>query len=355
MTANQPTRLTIPKPDDWHVHLRDGAILRAVLPYTARHFARAIVMPNLRPPVVTTAQAGKYREEILAALPSDMVFQPLMTLYLTDTTDADDLSYGQKEGVITAAKLYPANATTNSEHGVTDIKSLTRVFERMQRLGMPLLVHGEVIDASVDIFDREAVFIDKVLIPLRRQFPELKVVFEHITTKEAVDYVLAQNQTKFLAATITPHHLRINRNAMFTGGIRPHYYCLPVAKRELHRQVLIRAATSGVPSFFLGTDSAPHPQTAKESDCGCAGIFCSINALAVYAQAFAEAKALDKLAAFASQNGPAFYGLPTNKETLELEQVNTPEPDFKPILIGDGAQIVSFKDPAPLQWRVVGS
>lgn len=348
-----PHALTLTRPDDWHVHLRDGAMLAAVLPYTAQHFGRAIVMPNLKPPVVTTAQAAAYRERILAALPQGMDFTPLMTAYLTDATDADDLEQGHKTGILTAAKLYPANATTNSEHGVTDIQALGTVLERMQRIGMPLLVHGEVTDAAVDIFDREAVFIDRIMIPLRRHFPELKIVFEHITTKQAADYVLAEGQTGTLAATITVHHLMINRNAIFAGGLRPHMYCLPVAKREIHRQALVAAATSGGSMFFLGTDTAPHPKTAKESACGCAGIFSAPHALALYAQVFEEAGALDRLEAFASLNGPAFYGLPVNEGKIRLERLEQPLSGFKPILTEDGAELTVFPDDRPLRWHAV--
>ena len=263
--------LTIRRPDDWHVHLRDGAVLAAVLPYTAAQFARAIVMPNLSPPVTTVAAAEAYRARIIAALPAGSDFQPLMTCYLTDSADADEIVRGFESGVFTACKLYPAHATTNSAHGVTDVRNITGVLEAMQRVGMPLLVHGEVTDRDVDVFDREAVFIDRIFAPLLRDFPLLKAVFEHITTKEATDFVMASPAT--LAATITPQHLHINRNAMFDGGIRPHAYCLPVAKREVHRMALRAAATSGSPKFFLGTDSAPHAVGAKESACGCAGIF----------------------------------------------------------------------------------
>jgi dihydroorotase len=274
-----------------------------------------------------------------------------MTLYLTDSTDADDLARGQAEGIVTAAKLYPAHATTNAEHGVTDVRKIAAVLERMQRIGMPLLVHGEVTDASVDVFDREAVFIERVLHPLRRDFPELKIVFEHITTKDAADYVAAEGGKGRLAATITPHHLLINRNAMFMGGVRPHYYCLPVAKRETHRLALIKAATSGAPMFFLGTDTAPHARSAKESACGCAGIFCAPRALELYAQVFDEAGTLSKLEDFASRNGPAFYGLPLNEGRITLEKLGG-ETDIKPILTGDGQEIVSFVPLSPLRWRL---
>lgn len=345
-------KLTIPRPDDWHVHLREGDMLRTVLPYTAKMFARAIVMPNLRPPVTTTAKAKTYRDEIFAALPKGMDFTPLMTLYLTDTTDAGDVEHGHGEGIVTAVKLYPAHATTNSEHGVTDMKKIRPVLERMQKIGMPFLVHGEVTDPDVDTFDREAVFIERILQPLRKDFPELKIVFEHITTQDAADYVAVEGKKGKLAATITPHHLMINRNAMFAGGLRPHYYCLPVAKREKHRQALIKAATSGSPMFFLGTDTAPHKQTDKESACGCAGIFSAPNALALYAQMFDEAGKLANLEGFASRFGPAFYGLPVNNELISLEKQKQPESEIKPILTGDGGKIVPFASLSPLYWRV---
>ncbi|MDR3449151.1 MAG: dihydroorotase [Alphaproteobacteria bacterium] len=344
--------LTLIRPDDWHVHLREGAVLRAVLPYTARSFARAIVMPNLHPPVTNSARAAAYRDEILAALPAGMAFTPLMTLYLTDVTDADDLAQGHANGIVTAAKLYPAGATTNSEHGVTDIRKIYPVLERMQRIGMPLLVHGEVTDRDVDIFDREAVFIDRILTPLRRDMPGLKIVFEHITTSEAAAYVAAEGQGGRLAATITPHHLTINRNAMLAGGMRPHFYCLPVVKRETHRQALIEAATSGGRMFFLGSDTAPHTDAAKESACGCAGIFCAPNALETYAQVFDEAGALSKLETFASLNGPAFYGLPVNREHVTLKKQPTPGAEIKPILTPDGQRITVFAPPAPPLWRL---
>jgi dihydroorotase len=296
--------LTIRRPDDWHVHLRDGAVLAAVLPYTAAQFSRAIVMPNLSPPVTTVAAAEAYRARIIAALPAGSDFQPLMTCYLTDSADADEIVRGFESGVFTACKLYPAHATTNSAHGVTDVRNITAVLEAMQRIGMPLLVHGEVTDRDVDVFDREAVFIDRIFAPLLRDFPVLKSVFEHITTKEAADFVVASPAT--LAATITPQHLHINRNAMFDGGIRPHAYCLPVAKREVHRMALRAAATSGSPKFFLGTDSAPHTVGAKESACGCAGIFNAPFAIESYAAVFDEENALDQLEGFASLHGPRF-------------------------------------------------
>ncbi len=344
--------LTIPRPDDWHVHLREGAMLRAVLPFTAKSFARAIVMPNLRPPVTTTARAKAYRDEILAALPTGLDFTPLMTLYLTDAIDADDLAQGHAQGIVTAAKLYPAHATTNSEHGISDIKKAYPTLERMQRIGMPLLVHGEATDNSIDIFDREAVFIDRTLTGLRRDFPELKIVFEHITTAEAATYVTENGAHGFLAATITAHHLLINRNAMFAGGFRPHAYCLPVAKREKHRQALVEAATSGAKMFFLGTDTAPHSDEAKESACGCAGIFSAPHALELYAQCFDDAGKLGNLEAFASRNGPAFYRLPVNDTQVTLQKKTQPSAEIKSILTENGQKMTSFTHPTQLTWRV---
>lgn len=342
--------LTLLQPDDWHVHLREGAMLRAVLPFTAASFRRAVVMPNLCEPVITAARAKAYRDEILAALPEGSAFTPLMTLYLTDGADADDLEREFKEGVLFAAKLYPAHATTNAQHGVTDIKHVYPALARMQRIGMPLLIHGEVTDVDVDIFDREAVFIERVLTPLRCEFPALKIVLEHITTEEAASYVAENSRRGTLAATITAHHLHLNRNAVLAGGIRPHYYCLPVAKREKHRKALVRAATSGAPMFFLGTDSAPHADEAKISACGCAGIFTAPNALALYAQCFEEAGRLDKLEAFASRNGPAFYGLPLNEAKISLQKAEMT--GIKPILTEEGHTITPFAPPLPLSWRV---
>jgi dihydroorotase len=349
---SSPDRLTIPRPDDWHVHLRDGEMLKAVLPFTTKVFGRAIVMPNLKPAVTTAARARAYRDEILAALPKNTAFMPLMTIYLTDATDANDLAQGHKDGVITAAKLYPAGATTNSEHGVTNIRKIYPVLKRMQQIGMPLLVHGEVTDPDVDVFDRETVFIEKILKPLRRDLPELKVVLEHITTREAADYVKAEGQKGKLAATITAHHLLINRNAMFMGGIRPHYYCLPIAKRETHREALVKAAISGDPMFFLGTDTAPHARAAKENACGCAGIFTAVNALELYAQAFDEAGKPERLEGFASRFGPAFYGLPVSKDLITLEKSPHSVVEIKPILTGNGQQIVPFAPLSPVFWRV---
>jgi dihydroorotase len=312
--------LTIRRPDDWHVHLRDGEMLCAVVNYTARQFARAIVMPNLSPPVTTVAAAEAYRDRISAALAPGTDFTPLMTCYLTDAAEKSEITRGFTEGVFIACKLYPAHATTNSAHGVTDIANIYPVLEAMQEIGMPFLIHGEVTDSDIDIFDREAVFIERHLQRLVRDLPDLKIVFEHITTADAVAFVESAGAN--IAATITPHHLHINRNAMFTGGIRPHAYCLPVAKRERHRIALRKAATSGSPKFFLGTDSAPHRIRDKESGCGCAGIFNAPYALESYATVFDEEGALDKLEGFASEYGPRFYGLPLNNGTVTLERAS---------------------------------
>ena len=314
-TTTRPDTLTLTRPDDWHVHLRDGAAMAAVLPHTARQFARAIVMPNLKPPVTTAAAALAYRDRILTALPAGLDFTPLMTLYLTDRLAADEVQRAKDAGVV-AVKLYPAGATTNSDAGVTDIRKTYPALEAMQRAGLLLLVHGEVTDPAVDLFDREAVFIDQVMLPLRRDFPELKVVFEHITTQEAAQYVASAGA--HTAATITAHHLLFNRNAIFLGGLRTHYYCLPVLKREMHRQALVAAATSGSDRFFLGTDSAPHAAALKEASVCGAGCFTALSALELYAQAFDAAGALDKLEGFASQHGPAFYGLPRNTGSVTL-------------------------------------
>ena len=341
------TRLTLTRPDDWHVHLRDGPAMAAVLPYTARQFGRAIVMPNLRPPVTTTALALAYRNRILSALPAGLRFTPLMTLYLTDNTPPDEIRRAKDAGVV-ALKLYPAGATTNSDAGVSDIRKTYATLEVMQRAGLLLLVHGEVTDPEVDLFDREAVFIDKVMQPLRRDFPELRVVFEHITTKEAAQYV-AQSSAH-TGATITAHHLLYNRNALFTGGLRPHYYCLPVLKREVHRQALLAAASSGSTQFFLGTDSAPHAAALKEqSVCG-AGCFTAPAALELYAEAFEAAGALDKLEAFASFNGPDFYGLPRNTETVTLHRQAFTLPDTLPF--GD-AEIKPLRAGETLNWKLL--
>lgn len=343
------TRLTIRRPDDWHLHLRDGAMLAGVLPHSSADFARAIIMPNLVPPVVTTAQAEAYRQRILAALPKGHDFTPLMVLYLTEGTEADDVEAGFRSGLITAVKLYPAGATTNSHSGVRDFAKVIPVLERMAEIGLPLCVHGEVTDPAVDIFDREAVFLETVLDPLRRRVPGLRVVLEHVTTREGADYVRAQERD--LAATITVHHLMINRNAIFAGGIRPHYYCLPVAKREEHRLALRAAATSGDARFFLGTDSAPHVDPAKECGCGCAGIYTAPNAMACLAHVFEEEGALDRLEAFASLNGPAFYRLPPNEGRLVLEKRAAPVPVPDKVVTGEGTVTV-FDPMVPVHWTV---
>ncbi|CQI87794.1 dihydroorotase [Yersinia rohdei] len=346
MTA-QPKTLKIRRPDDWHIHLRDDEMLSTVLPYTSEVFARAIVMPNLTPPIISVASAIAYRERILAAIPADHKFTPLMTCYLTNTLDVNELTRGFTEGVFTAAKLYPANATTNSTHGVSNIPAIYPLFEQMQKLGMPLLIHGEVTDAAIDIFDREARFIDQVLEPIRRTFPELKIVFEHITTKDAADYVLAGN--RFLGATITPQHLMFNRNHMLVGGIRPHLFCLPILKRSTHQEALRQAVASGSERFFLGTDSAPHTQHRKESSCGCAGVFNAPAALAAYATVFEEMNALQHLEAFCSLNGPAFYGLPVNQDFVELIQVPFQQPEE--ISLGNEA-IIPFLAGQTINWSI---
>ena len=343
--SSQEIRIT--RPDDWHLHVRDGAAMQSVVPYTARQFGRAIIMPNLRPPITTVAQALAYRERILAAVPADLQFEPLMTLYLTDNMAPDEITRAREAGVV-ALKLYPAGATTNSDAGVTDLRKTYKTLEAMQREGLLLLVHGEVTDADIDLFDREAVFIDSKLIPLRRDFPELKIVFEHITTKEAAQYVAQADA--FTAATLTAHHLLYNRNALFIGGLRPHYYCLPVLKREEHRRALVAAATSGSNKFFLGTDSAPHAAQLKEqSVCG-AGCFTALSALELYAQAFDAAGALDKFEAFASFNGPAFYGLPRNQGFVTLRRESWTLPEAVPF--GD-AQLKPLCGGETLTWRQV--
>jgi len=341
--------ITITRPDDWHVHVRDGVALATVVPHTAAQFGRAIIMPNLRPPVTTAAQAAAYRERILAAVPKGMNFEPLMTLYLTDNLPPDEIKRAKQAGVA-AVKLYPAGATTNSDAGVTDLRKTYPTLEAMQREGLPLLVHGEVTSSDIDLFDREAVFIDTVLIPLRRDFPQLKIVVEHITTKEAAQYV--QSADRFVGATITAHHLLYNRNAIFLGGIRPHYYCLPVLKRETHRVALVQAATSGSAKFFLGTDSAPHPAHLKEHATGCAGCYTAHAAMELYAEAFDAAGALDKLEGFASFHGADFYGLPRNRSTITLRRESwTPpvsyafgEAELKPLRTGEA-----------LPWRMVAA
>jgi dihydroorotase len=342
-------KLTLRRPDDWHLHLRDGAMLRAVLPETSRHFARAIIMPNLVPPVVTAAQASAYRDRILAALPEGATFHPLMTLYLTENTDPADVAAAAASGLVTAVKLYPAGATTNSHAGVRDLAKVTPVLEKMAEIGLPLCVHGEVTDPAVDIFDREAVFIDTVLDPLRRRLPSLRVVMEHITTEEGVAYVTGAGPD--LAATITTHHLILNRNHILAGGIRPHYYCLPVAKREKHRLALRRAATSGSTRIFLGTDSAPHTDAAKKQACGCAGCFTATNTMPLLAHVFEEDGALDRLEAFASLNGPAFYGLPVNEDRLTLVRRDTPN-RFPENITTDAGPVTVFNPGFPVHWHV---
>ncbi|USA38347.1 dihydroorotase [Pelagerythrobacter marinus] len=347
--SETPESLTIRRPDDWHVHLRDGAVLQAVTAHTARQFARAIVMPNLAPPVTTVESAAAYRERIMAAVPAGIRFTPLMTCYLTDDTDPDELARGFEQGVFTAAKLYPANATTNSAHGVTDVTNIRGALERMASIGMPLCVHGEVTDAEIDVFDREKVFIDRVLEPLLLALPGLKVIFEHITTADAVQFVASAGDN--VAATITPQHLHINRNAMLVGGIRPHAYCLPVAKREQHRLALRQAATSGSPRYFLGTDSAPHPRHAKESACGCAGIFNAPFALESYLEVFEDEGALDRFEGFASEHGPRFYGLPLNEERVTLRRTPVEVPAE---IDAGGTPIVPFHAGERLRWTLPG-
>ena len=348
MTASASETLTITRPDDWHLHVRDGAALASVVPHTATQFGRAIIMPNLRPPVTTTVQALSYKERIAQAVPAAMAFEPLMTLYLTDVTPPDEIARAAEAGIV-ALKLYPAGATTNSDAGVTDVRKTYKTLEAMQRHGLKLLVHGEVTDSDIDLFDREAVFIDRVMAPLRKDLPELKVVFEHITTKDAAQYVAAEGP--HTAATITAHHLLYNRNALFQGGIRPHYYCLPVLKRETHRQALVQAATSGNPKFFLGTDSAPHPAQLKENACGCAGCYTALSALELYAEAFDAAGALDKLEGFASFFGADFYGLPRNsgRITLRKEEWTVPEE------VAFGETVVKpLRGGESLGWKVIG-
>ena len=343
------TKLTFTRPDDWHLHLRDDEALKAVLPHTARQFARAIVMPNLKPPVTTVAQAAAYRDRILAALPAGMAFEPLMTLYLTDNTPASEIRAAVEAGFVKAVKLYPAGATTNSDAGVTDLARCDAALAEMERLGLPLLVHGEVTDPEIDLFDREAVFIERVLSPLLVRRPGLRVVMEHITTKDAADFVLAAGAN--VGATITAHHLLYNRNAIFQGGVRPHWYCLPVLKRETHREALVRAAVSGNPKFFLGTDSAPHARGAKEAACGCAGCYTANAALELYAEAFEAAGALDRLEGFASHFGPDFYRLPRNAGTVSLEKRPQTLPqayDYVP-----GETLVPLRAGETLAWTFV--
>ena len=341
-----PQTLTITRPDDWHLHLRDGAALRAVLPDTARQFARAIVMPNLRPPVTTTELAVAYRQRILEALPQGMSFAPLMTLYLTDNTSAEEIIKAKASGIVHGVKLYPAGATTNSDSGVTNLGHCVKALEAMEKLGMPLLTHAEVTDSDVDVFDRERVFIERNMIPLIKKFPALKIVFEHITTKDAADFVTeAPND---VAATITAHHLLMNRNDMFKGGIQPHHYCLPILKREEHRIALVKAAVSGNAKFFLGTDSAPHARHTKEAACGCAGMYTALTAMELYAEAFEKENALDKLEGFASFYGADFYGLPRNKEQITLVKASWKVPDNLPF---DGDVLVPFRAGQVLGWK----
>ena len=344
--------LTFTCPDDWHLHLRDGTAMAAVVPHTARQFARAIVMPNLKPPVTTTAEAQAYRARILSALPAGLAFEPLMTLYLTDNTPADEIRRAKASGIVHGVKLYPAGATTNSDSGVTDVRKTRAALEAMQAVGLPLLVHGEVTHAHIDVFDREAVFIDEVLHPLRKDFPQLKVVFEHITTREAVQYV--RDADGPIAATITAHHLLYNRNAIFMtvdgrAGVRPHYYCLPVLKRESHRLSLVEAATGGSPRFFLGTDSAPHPKGEKETACGCAGCYTALNALELYAEVFEDAERLDRLEAFASHFGADFYGLPRNRGTVTLQRRASTVPAELPFGAGT---VVPLRAGEALRWSL---
>lgn len=341
--------LTLIRPDDWHLHVRDGAALNVVVPHTAAQFARAIIMPNLKPPVTTAAQALAYKQRILAAVPQGMAFEPLMTLYLTDNLDPAEIARAKASGVV-ACKLYPAGATTNSDAGVTDLRKIYPVLEAMQREGVLLLVHGEVTTSDIDLFDREAVFIERHLMPLRRDFPALKIVMEHITTSEAVQYVSAADSN--LAATITVHHLLYNRNAIFTGGIRPHYYCLPVLKRETHRQALVKAATSGDPRFFLGTDSAPHPAHLKEHATGCAGCYTAHAAIEMYAEAFDHAGALDKLEGFASFFGADFYGLPRNTDRITLRRENWTPPES--YAFGE-AELKPLRSGESLPWRLLSA
>lgn len=342
------TKITITRPDDWHLHLRDGAALKAVLPDTAKQFSRAIVMPNLRPPVTTTALAQAYRERILQALPADTVFEPLMTLYLTDNTTADEIIQAKQSGIVHGVKLYPAGATTNSDSGVTSLDKCANALQAMQEVGMPLLAHAEVTDADVDVFDREKVFIDRHMKPLLAKYPYLKVVFEHITTRDAAEFVASASGN--VAATITAHHLLMNRNDMFKGGIQPHHYCLPILKREEHRLALVKAATSGNPKFFLGTDSAPHAKHTKEAACGCAGMYTAHTAMELYAEAFENANAIDKLEGFASFYGADFYGLPRNTEQITLLKESWVVPASLPF---DGGDLVPLRAGQSVGWRMV--
>lgn len=346
---NVADKLTFTRPDDWHLHLRDGAAMQTILPDTARRFARAIIMPNLKPPIVTTEQAAAYRARILSALPSELVgqFEPLMTLYLTDTTPPEEIKRAKESGIVFGVKLYPAGATTHSDAGVTDLARCEATLATLEKLDMPLLVHGEVVDSEIDIFDREKIFIECVLAPLLRRFPGLRVVFEHITTQEAVEFV--QSSPNRIAATITAHHLILNRNALFTGGIQPHHYCLPILKREVHRQALIKAATSGHSRFFLGTDSAPHSVQNKESACGCAGIYSAHAAIEFYTEVFEQVGRLDQLEAFASFHGPDFYGLPRNTKQITLVKKSWQTPEQ--LKFGE-EQLVPFKAREKVRWQL---
>lgn len=344
----QPTELTLTRPDDWHLHLRDGEALKAVIPHTARQFGRAIVMPNLKPPVTSVEQAAAYRGRILESLPAGMIFEPLMTLYLTDNTPASEIAKAAASGFVKAVKLYPAGATTNSDAGLTAIEKAYDALAEMERVGLPLLVHGEVTDPKIDLFDRERIFIDTVLEPLVQRFPALKVVMEHITTQDAAEFVASSPSN--IAATITAHHLLYNRNAIFQGGVRPHWYCLPVLKRETHREALVRAAISGSPKFFLGTDSAPHAKQTKEAACGCAGCYTAYAAIELYAEAFEQAGALSKLEAFASFHGPDWYGLPRNKDTVTLVKENWSVPAEYPYVSGDS--LVPLRAGETLSWKM---
>lgn len=348
MTTSNITQLTITQPDDWHLHLRDESALIRTVADSGRYFGRAIVMPNLRPPVTTTALAISYRERILQARPDDCDFEPLMTLYLTDNTTAEEIQLAHQSGIVHAVKLYPAGATTNSDAGVTDLKLCSQALAEMEKLQMPLLVHGEVTSSDIDVFDREKVFIDQVLLPLLNTFPDLKVVFEHITTADAVDFVI-ENNTR-IAATITPHHLLLNRNDLLVGGIHPHNYCLPVLKRNTHQQALIKAATSGNPKFFLGTDSAPHTQDLKENACGCAGIYCGHAAIELYAEVFEAAQALDKLENFASHFGPDFYGLARNNKKITLIKESWTVPDNYAF---SGENLIPMRAGEQINWKVI--
>ena len=341
--------LTIPTPDDWHLHLRDESMMRTVLPYTAAYFGRAVVMPNLKPPIITADHAKAYRDRILAARPAGSAFMPLMTAYLTDQTDPKDLATGYEKGIFFAAKLYPAGATTNAENGVTDVQAIAHIFETMQKLGMPLQIHGEMADPNIDFFDREKIFIDRLLIPLRRYFPELKIVLEHVTTRYAVDYVMTEAQNSKIAATITPHHLWLNRNALFCNGFNSHYFCLPILKREEDRLAVVEAATSGASMFFAGTDSAPHPRRNKECAKGAGGIFSAPLAISLYTEIFDHAGALPQLENFLSRNGASFYGLPVNTGTLTLEKASPELPSL--IRTDENDEIVPFA-PESLSWRV---